>query len=70
LGHLAEVGAAAAPPSVAIHRRRKRRGDIHEARLVCNFKPEATQVVSEGRAARRQRDLGEQPKGVEKSRVI
>jgi hypothetical protein len=70
LGHLAEVGAPAALPSVAIHRSRKSGADIHEARLVCNFKPKATQVFREGLATRRKRDLREQPKGMEKSRVI
>jgi hypothetical protein len=70
LGHLAKIGAPTALPSVSVHCPGKGGGDIHQARLVRQLKPKAPQIFRECRATCRERDLGQQPKGVEESRVV
>ena len=70
LGHLAKIGAPTALPGVSVHRSGKGGGDIHQARLVRHLKPKAPQVFRERRATCRERDLGQQPKGVKEGRVV
>jgi hypothetical protein len=70
LGHLAKIGAPTALPGVSVHCRGKGGGYIHQARLVRHFKPKAPQVFRERRATCRERNLGEQPKGVKEGRVV
>jgi hypothetical protein len=57
-------------PGVSVDCRGKGGDDIHQAWLVRHLKPKAPQVISERRAACRQRYLGQQPKGMEKGRVM
>jgi hypothetical protein len=70
LGHLAKIGAPTALPGVSVHRHGKGGSDIHQARLVQHLKPKTPQVYRECRATCRERDLGQQPKGMEEGWVV
>jgi hypothetical protein len=70
LSHLAKIGAPTAQPGVSVHCPGKGGGDIYQARLVRHLKSKPPQVFPERRATCRERDLGEQPKGVKESRVV